>query len=195
MTLPARLFLPLLALLGAAALGPPPEAERAIPGQRSGFISDGAGGCWLWVGGLPAGVEDLAGRWSGACPEGPAEGEGRAVTTWREGSRERRMVYEGMLRRGKAEGPGRLTHYEGEEPRVREEGDYRDDYLVAGRFEIPAAGLVYEGGWFRDGPHGQGRLTVQGRSFEGLWQFGCLDAGHAWIAFTRPPESCRDRAT
>lgn len=190
-----RLALPLLALLGAAAFGPPPEAERAVPGQRPGFVHDGAGGCWIWVGGLPATAEGITGRWSGACPEGPAEGEGRAVTAWREGGREKRMVYEGPLRRGKAEGQGRLQHFEAERLVIEEEGEYRDDYLVGGRFSIPGAGLVYEGGWFRSGPHGQGRLTVQGRSFEGRWELGCLDTGRAWIAFTRPPESCADQAT
>ena len=44
----------LLAILLGAAAPPPPEAERAVPGGRDGFVSDGAGGCWLWVGGLEA---------------------------------------------------------------------------------------------------------------------------------------------
>jgi hypothetical protein len=195
MTLSGRATLPLLALLMLAAFGPPTEAERAIPGGRPGFISDGANGCWIWVGGLPAASEGVTGHWTGACPEGPAEGEGRAVTTWREDGREKQMVYEGPLRRGKAEGRGRLTHYEGGQLRVQEEGEYRDDYFTGGRFTIPAADLVYEGGWFRDGPHGQGRLTVNGRTFEGRWELGCLDGGGAWIAFTRPPKSCADQAT
>lgn len=199
MTLPgrhaARWALPLLALLGAAAFGPPPEAERAVPGQRSGFIADGAGGCWLWVGGLPASAEALTGSWTGSCPEGAAEGEGTAVTTWREAGRERQMVYEGTLRRGKAEGPGRLSHYDAGRLVVQEEGQYHEDYFTGGRFSIPNAGLVYEGAWFRDGPHGQGKLSVDGKVFEGKWEFGCFDAGHAWIAFTRSPQSCEDKAT
>ncbi|MCB4822225.1 hypothetical protein [Roseicella aerolata] len=195
MTLSGRATLPLLALLMLAAFGPPPEAERAIPGGRPGFISDGASGCWIWVGGLPASAEAVTGHWTGACPEGPAEGEGRAVTTWREEGQEKQMVYEGPLRRGKAEGRGRLSHYESGQLRVQEEGEYRDDYFTGGRFTIPAAGLVYEGGWFRDGPHGQGRLIVNGRTFEGRWELGCLDTGGAWIAFTRPPKSCADQAT
>lgn len=189
-----RTALPLLALLGASGLGPPPAAERAVPGERSGFISDGAGGCWLWVGGLTASAEGVLGHWTGACPEGPAEGEGRAVTSWRDGGQEKQMVYEGTLRRGKAEGRGQLSHYEGGQLRVQEEGEYRDDYFAGGRFTLPGANLVYEGAWFRDGPHGQGRLTVNGRSFEGRWELGCLKAGPAWIAFTRPPKSCEDGA-
>ena len=191
----ARLALLPIALLLGAAFAPPPEAERAIPGERNGYITDGAGGCWIWVGGLPAKAEGLQGSWTGPCPEGPAEGEGRAVTSWRDGGKERQMVYEGSLRHGKAEGRGRLSHFDEGRLTVQEEGEYRDDYLVGGRFSIPAAGLEYEGGWFRNGPHGQGRLRVDGKVFEGKWELGCLNAGTAWIAFTRPPASCADQAT
>jgi hypothetical protein len=191
----ARPALLMLAILLGAAAPPPPEAERAIPGGRDGFVSDGAGGCWLWVGGLAANTEALAGTWTGPCPNGPAEGEGRAVTSWREAGREKQMIYEGVLRRGKAEGTGRLSHYENGELRVREEGEYRDDRFVGGRFTVPAADLVYEGGWFLNGPHGQGRLSVDGKVFEGKWELGCLRAGDAWIAFTRAPKTCQDSAT
>ena len=70
----SRPALALLALLLGAAAPPPPEAERAVPGGRDGFVSDGAGGCWLWVGGLTAAAEDVTGTWTGPCPNGPAEG-------------------------------------------------------------------------------------------------------------------------
>ena len=195
MMLPARHALTLLALLLGAAFGPPPEAERAVPGGRAGFITDGAGGCWIWVGGLPANAEGITGSWTGPCPEGPAEGEGRAVTTWREGGKEKQMVYEGPLRRGKAEGRGRLSHYEAGRLVVQEEGEYHEDRFTGGRFTLPNANLVYEGGWFLSGPHGQGRLSVDGKVFEGKWELGCLRSGDAWIAFTRPPKSCEDSAT
>jgi hypothetical protein len=122
-------------------------------------------------------------------------GEGRAVTSWRDGGKERQMVYEGSLRHGKAEGRGRLSHYEAGKLQVQEEGEYREDRFTGGRFSIPGAGLVYEGGWFLNGPHGQGRLRVDGKVYEGKWELGCLDTGGAWIAFTRSPKSCRDSAT
>ncbi len=191
----ARPALVLLALLLGAAAPPPPEAERAIPGGRDGFIADGAGGCWIWVGGISAAAEGMTGSWTGPCPDGPAEGEGRAVTTWRERGEEKQMIYEGALRRGKAEGRGRLSHYEAGQLRIQEEGEYREDRFTGGRFSIPGAGLVYEGGWFLNGPHGQGRLRVDGKVYEGKWELGCLDTGGAWIAFTRSPKSCRDSAT
>jgi hypothetical protein len=195
MILPVRHALMLLALLLGAAFGPPPEAERAVPGGRAGFVTDGAGGCWIWVGGLSANAEGITGSWTGPCPEGPAEGEGRAVTTWREGGKEKQMVYEGPLRRGKAEGRGRLSHYEAGRLVVQEEGEYREDRFTGGRFSVPNANLVYEGGWFLSGPHGQGRLSVDGKVFEGKWELGCLRSDDAWIAFTRPPKSCDSPAT
>ena len=195
MPLSSRLHLLPLALLLLAGFSPPPETQRAVPGGRAGFIADGAGGCWIWVGGLPANAEGLAGSWTGPCPEGPAEGEGRAVTTWREAGREKQMVYEGALQAGKAEGKGRLSHYAAGRLVVQEEGAYHDDRFTGGRFMIPGAGLIYEGGWFLSGPHGKGRLEVDGRVFEGKWELGCLRSGDAWIAFTRPPKTCDSPAT
>ncbi|WP_431272758.1 hypothetical protein [Dankookia sp. P2] len=79
--------------------------------------------------------------------------------------------------------------------RVQEEGAYHEDRFTGGRFSVPAAGLVYEGGWFLSGPHGQGRLSIDGKVFEGKWELGCLRAGNAWIAFTRAPKSCDSPAT
>lgn len=178
-----------LALLCAAA-GPPPEAERMVPGGRGGFVSDGAEGCWLWASGIRAGVTDLTASWTGPCPEGPAEGEGRAVVTWREGNSERGMIYEGALRRGKNEGAGRLTLTAGKEIRVMQEGTFRDDHFVSGRVEIPSAGVVYDGGWLMSHPNGRGRLMLRGRVFEGNWQNGCLRGPQGWFAFTRPAQEC-----
>src|SRR5215213_870964 len=100
----ARPAMLMLAVLLGAAAPPPPDTERAVPGGHDGYVADGAGGCWLWVGGLTAAAEGVTATWTGRCPDGPAEGEGRAVTSWREAGREKRMIYEGALRRGKAEG-------------------------------------------------------------------------------------------
>lgn len=184
----------LLAAAPALAQRPPlpPEAERIVPGQRDGFVVDEEKGCWLWMGGMPAGTEEMKVRWSGACPEGPAEGEGRTVLTWREGRQERELIYEGPLRRGKAVGRGRLAHMVDGEPVMLEAGEYEDDHLVNGRMELPGPGLVYEGAVLRGRPNGRGRLTVRGRSFEGNWEAGCLAvAPGVWIAFGRSAESCR----
>lgn len=178
-----------LALLCAAA-GPPPEAERMIPGGRGGFVSDGADGCWLWASGIRAGAEGLTASWTGPCPDGPAEGEGRAVVTWREDGNERAMIYEGSLRRGKNEGQGRLVITAGKQTRVVQEGTFRDDQFVSGRVEFPAGGVVYDGGWSMMHPHGRGRVVIRGRVFEGNWVNGCLRGPQGWFAFTRPVQEC-----
>jgi hypothetical protein len=186
----------LLGLAGtAAAQRPPapPEAQTLGPGRTEGFIVDREKGCWLWMSGMPAESQDMVVTWTGACPTGPADGEGRSVLTWRERGEPREMVFDGTLRGGKAQGRGRLAHFRDGEPLVLESGDYVDDHLVQGRIELPLPGVVYEGGVLRGRPNGPGRLTAQGRSFEGTWAQGCLQLpGGAWLAFNRSVESCRE---
>ncbi len=187
LTLTAALAMPALAQTPPA----PPEAERMIAGQRDGYLVDSQNGCWVWTGGISRSSTDLAVRWSGSCPEGPATGRGRAITSWREAGQLREMVFEGTLQRGKAEGYGTLAHLEDGEAVVLESGEYRNDYLVQGRLEIPRNNLVYEGGLMRGQPHGEGQLTVQGRQFRGTWQNGCLEVSPGdYLAFTRPADSC-----
>lgn len=187
----------LVAALVTMGAGPPPEAERFRPGGPGGWLVDEANGCWLWVSGIPARAEDLAARWDGVCPDGPTEGGGRSTVRWAEGGRERSMDYEGLTRRGKNEGRGRLRHSEGGRVSVIEDGQFEDDRFVSGRFELPRQNLVYEGAFRFGHPHGRGRLTLRGEVFEGAWERGCLALpdGRGWIAFTRPAEECEGRAT
>jgi hypothetical protein len=100
-----------------------------------------------------------------------------------------------VLRRGKAEGHGRLTHLRAGQVAAVEEGEYRDDRLVSGRFEVPRAGLVYEGPWRFGQPQGQGRLSIGPEVFEGEWENGCLLTKRGWVSFTRPARDCEGRAT
>lgn len=181
-------------LLGVAA-GPPPEAERVVPGGRSGFTDDGGSGCWIWIGGMPRNATEIRARWSGDCPEGPAEGTGRSEMSWREGQTQRMMVYEGTLVRGKAEGEGVLTHYEAGTPTHRETGRYRNDNFVQGRVEFLREGVVYEGGWAPGGPSGPGRLELRGRVFEGNWELGCLRMKEGWVAVKKPAAQCEGAPT
>ena len=183
-----------LALLCAAA-GPPPEAERMVPGGRGGFVSDGADGCWLWASGIRAGATGLTASWTGPCPEGPAEGEGRAEVRWEEDGVERSMIYDGTLQRGKNEGQGRLAITAGKETRVVQEGLFHNDHFVQGRVEIPSAGIVYDGGWSLAHPNGRGRLVIRGRVIEGNWVNGCLRGQQGWLAFTRPARECEGADT
>jgi len=183
-----------LALLCVAA-GPPPEDARMVPGGQAGFVSDGADGCWLWASGIRAGATALTASWSGPCPEGPAEGQGTAVVRWTEEGMERAMVYDGTLVHGKNEGQGRLTITAGKDVRVSQEGTFHNDHFVSGRVEIPAAGIVYEGGWSLAHPNGRGRLQIRGRVLEGNWTNGCLQGPNGWFAFTRPARECNGADT
>jgi hypothetical protein len=182
-------------LLLVAAAGEPPAAERVVPGGRAGWANDGAGGCWLWVGGIEAGASDVTARWSGPCPQGPAEGTARSEIRWRVGGQDRGMIYEGPLVQGKAEGRGKLSTTEAGQVIATEEGFYHDDHLVEGRLEMPRLGLVFEGRMRIGQPHGRGKLILQGQVFEGDWQNGCLEVNGRFIAFTRPAESCEGQNT
>ena len=190
MRMAARGLVAAMAVLLGAAVDPPPEAQRMVPGERDGYVTDGKGGCWIWMGGMPSRAEDVTTAWSGPCPAGPAEGEGTSIMRWHEAGHDREMVFEGSLLRGKAEGQGKLVHRRDGQVIQTEQGSYEDDRFIAGRVEIPSAGLVYEGEWRLNDPHGQGRLSVRGQVFQGIWDQGCLRVGNAWIAFTRPPASC-----
>lgn len=190
------LTLPVLAILAGAAGWPdPPEAERFVPGRRAGLVNDGAGGCWLQVGGMGQGISDMRATWTGGCQDSMADGEGRSVISWNDGGEARSMVYQGVLRRGRAEGRGRLTHYRGREVVAIEEGNYRDDHFTGGRFEVPGR-IVYQGGWGMQGPEGEGTAVIEGRRFQGIWQAGCLQATKTtWISFTRPAQECEGAPT
>jgi glucose/arabinose dehydrogenase len=173
----------------------PAEDQLFRPGGRAGFLVDAESGCWLWVSGIAATATELRARWSGACPEGPATGPGRAQFTWREGQVERAMIHDGTMRGGKSEGRGTLAHLRDGEAVAVESGDYADDLLVQGRVELPQQGVAYEGPLARGMlPQGRGKLTVRGQAFEGDWQQGCLALpGGAWIAFGRNANTCQEQ--
>lgn len=172
----------------------PPAAERLVPGGRAGWVTT-AKGCWLWAGGLERSSTDIAAEWSGACPNGPAEGTGRSVVRWRVGERQREMVWQGPLRNGKAEGRGTLVVTEDGQVQSRETGEYHEDRLVNGRLELPRQGIVYQGGWRLGHPDGPGELRAEGQVFRGNWENGCLLDKGRWIAFTRQPDQCQGQAT
>ncbi len=194
------LLLSLALMLPAQAQTPPrlpapPAAEWVVPGGRAGWVSDGQGGCWLWAGGLGAGASSITGSWTGPCPNGPAEGEGRSVIRWQIGGQQHEMVWQGPLRAGKAEGRGTLVSTEDGEVVTLEQGEYHDDYLVNGRLEFMGSGLVYDGGWRQGHPQGEGTLRLEGQLIQGHWEHGCLRRKGRWIAFTRPPEQCEGQPT
>ncbi len=190
-----KLYALLTVALLCGATAPPPENELMVPGVRAGYVIAGPQGCWIWVGGVRAGALDIMASWDGACPEGQAEGPGRGELRWREGTTNRRMVFEGVLRRGRSEGEGRLSIYADGQLMTVMQGRFRDDRFAGGRVEIPATGLVYEGEWRLGHPHGPGKATVGSRVHEGQWANGCLRIAQGWVAFTRPAQECEERPT
>lgn len=193
-----RILALLLALAAPAMAQPapqPPAAELMVPGGRAGWVTDGKGGCWVWAGGIEAGATDLTASWTGACPNGPAEGTGRSTVRWRLDGQQREMVWNGPLHLGKAEGRGTLVVSADGEVQSREEGEYHDDRLVTGRLDLPRRGIVYEGGWRFSHPHGQGTLRAEGQVLTGQWENGCLRRKGRWHAFTRPVETCEGQNT
>lgn len=191
----ATQWLAAMVLLAPAAFAQmpstPAETDRLIPGERDGYVADAERGCWLWVGGLSDLAHTVEVRWSGACPDGPAHGSGRALVAWREGRAVRAMVYEGEVQGGRVEGLGTLAHLRNGEVTVIEAGRFINDALIQGRVDVLADALVYEGALQNGLPHGAGRLRGLQTSFEGNWTSGCLWLpGGAWVAFLRQPESC-----
>jgi hypothetical protein len=63
---------------------PPPAESRAEPG-RPGWKVDARNGCWVWNADPQPG-ETVT--WSGRCPRGPAQGQGRGEWRWTEGGNE-----------------------------------------------------------------------------------------------------------
>lgn len=185
-------LLPLLAGPAQAEMPPAPAAaERLIPGERDGFVTDPTRGCWLWVGGLSDLAAGIEARWNGACPDGPAEGNGRAAILWREGRAVRGMIYDGEVRGGRLEGRGTLAHLRNGEPTIVEAGDYAGDVLRHGRVEVLVQQLIYEGALRNGVPHGPGALRGPRGSFRGTWTDGCLFLpGGSWVAFLRPEDGC-----
>jgi hypothetical protein len=192
------LALLLLALAAPAMAQPvpaPPAGEMLVPGGRAGWVTDGQGGCWVWAAGIEAGATGLTATWSAGCPRGPAEGSGRSVVRWQVAGQQLEMVWNGPLVAGKAEGRGTLVVTENGQLRSREEGEYRDDRLAQGRLEVPRHGIVYEGGWRFNHPHGQGTLRAEGQVISGVWEHGCLRRKGRLYSFTRAVESCEGQDT
>lgn len=104
----ARRLSPVLlaTLCGGAAMAQPrpapPHPDSMAHGSRPGWVLDGRNGCWVWREEPGFG---LAVSWSGACPGGPATGEGVLVWEWttREGER-RRARWRATLDQGRVVG-------------------------------------------------------------------------------------------
>ena len=157
MRLISKLFLAALLMhAGAAAAAPDDEVQ---------WIADDKG-CKV-ANPMPQPNETIT--WTGACQDGYAEGEG-VLTFLLEGTPNSR--YEGTLRRGLAEGRGKLELPDGS----RYEGEWRDSAENGmGRRDWPD-GSSYDGQWQNGKPHGAGQYRLpDGRLLMGTWNEGVFE--------------------
>lgn len=146
--------------------------------------------------------------WSGACPNGIAEGIG--VLQWFDDDRPSDR-YEGELRDGWENGRGIATstviadHYDGEWRDGWRHGQGVYDFANGDRYEgdwfeglrtgrgtmVWADGARYEGGWLDGRPNGQGTYTDAADAvFSGTWSRGCFRDGERKLAVSTTARDC-----
>jgi hypothetical protein len=162
----------------------PPANSLAEPG-RPGWSVDARNGCWVWNA-HPQPGETVS--WSGACPRGPAQGQGQGEWRWTEGGQPRVQRFSGTRREGRMEGRGTYTWANG----ARYEGEYRDDRRHGRGTQTWANGYRYEGEW-RDGRadgYGEYYDAASGIWYRGQWTGGCHRGANGRAAIDRPLSEC-----
>lgn len=116
--------------------------------------------------------------WTGPCVNGIAEGTGRLHFHYFENGEWRDSIYEGPLVKGKMQGFGTKTYYDG----ARYQGQWKDD-LVSGKGTLYFAnGDRHEGQWRRHLANGQGtRYYRNGDRFTGMWRDNRRDGPGVYI--------------
>jgi hypothetical protein len=211
-----------LALTGAAAAqssgGPtaepaqprpaPPAAGEIASVDHPGWTLDAENGCWIWN---PNPQQEETVRWTGACPEGPAQGEGVLGWNYKRDDEQGSERYVGTMARGRMHGIGTYLEstgeiYQGEFqdgreqgrglrvfPTGRYDGEWRQGLRHGRGVMFWINGNLFRGE-FRDGlPEGPGEFySVEGGWFRGTWQAGCFRDGERVAAIGKPIEECRE---
>ena len=146
--------------------------------------------------------------WSGACPNGIAEGRG--VLQWFDGDRATDR-YDGELRDGWENGRGIATstviadRYEGEwrdgwrhgqgvyafANGDRYEGAWNEGMRTGPGTQSWADGARYEGEWLDNKPNGPGTYTDRTDAvFSGTWTAGCFREGSRRVAVIATAKEC-----
>ncbi len=150
----------------------------ASEARAGAWIAAAKDGCQVWD---PNPQLDESVIWSGACPNGHAEGPG--TVQWIKGNA---MIEtdEGEWRDGRQAGKGVQTW-----PTGRYDGDLANGE-PNGRGVLTLQKLRYEGE-FRDGkPNGIGSLTAGSETVQGVWKDGCLQ-GRRKASIGVPLSACR----
>ena len=137
--------------------GPLLEPVAAADGPGEEWSLAGNQRCYVWNYGFRS-LEPFT--WSGECVDGKASGEGRL--TMNSG----RIVYEGVVRDGRAHGYGITVHATGN----RHEGEFRDGQPHGFGIKHYASGERYRGAFRAGKRHGRGtRVRVDGREETCAW--------------------------
>jgi hypothetical protein len=165
-----------IAAVGAAlGLIVPVAASHA---EAGGWILDTGAGCKVWNP-HPQPNETL--RWSGACPNGMAQGRG--AVQWSKGN----LPFEtdeGEWREGRQSGFGTQVW-----PTGRYDGELVDGE-PNGRGVLIVQGVRYDGALRNGKPNGFGTLTNMSGTFRGTWKDGCLQDQKQKAAFGVPLSAC-----
>ncbi len=153
-----------------------PSAVRCA--EAGAWILDAGAGCKVWN---PHPQPNETVRWSGACPNGMAQGRGAAQ--WFRGN----LPFEtdeGEWRQGRQSGFGTQVW-----PTGRYDGELTDGE-PNGRGVLIVQGLRYEGELRNGKPNGFGTLTNASGTFRGTWRDGCLQDAKQRAAFGVPLSAC-----
>lgn len=194
----------LLLAITIAALSTSAPTFAQAPSPDS-WIADGKTGCKIRN---PAPQPRESVTWSGACPNGIAEGTG--VLQWFDDDRATDR-YEGEMRDGWENGRGTATstviadRYEGEWRDGWRHGQGVYDFTNGDRYDgdwfeglrtgrgtmVWADGSRYEGEWLDSKPNGQGVYTdAADAQFSGTWSSGCFRDGGRKLAITTTAKEC-----
>jgi MORN repeat len=164
------------AAAGTALMLAAPLAARCA--EAGAWILDTGAGCKVWN---PHPQPNETIRWTGACPNGMAQGHGAAQ--WFRGN----LPFEtdeGEWREGRQSGFGTQVW-----PTGRYDGELVDGE-PDGRGVLIVQGVRYEGELRGGKPNGFGTLTNAGGTFRGTWRDGCLQDQKQKAAFGVPPSAC-----
>lgn len=191
-------------VLIATALPASAPTSAQTPSPES-WIEDGKTGCRIRN---PAPQPRESVTWSGACPNGIAEGIG--VLQWFDDDRPTDR-YEGELRHGWENGRGVATstviadRYEGDwrdgwrhgegvysfANGDRYEGGWREGMRTGWGTMVWADGARYEGEWLDNKPNGQGVYADAADAvFSGTWFRGCFRDGGRKLAVSTTARVC-----
>jgi hypothetical protein len=155
-----------VAMVVAAALASRAMGEEAKPPR---WLDTDRPNCQVWAAGS---LVEATVTWLGGCGGGKAQGQGKAVWSYRDKEgKQRTAIYDGMMRDGKIDGQGTFTLDTG-----RYEGQWKNNEMNGHGVLVTTAGARYEGQFKNGKMDGQGVLvSPDGARYEGQFKNGKMD--------------------